>query len=513
MDTNELFVAIESQCDQLDGYLKDYFRTEVLNKQYGSIDPTNEKQIRSLKVSFESITGIPLDTLATPSNESDNDDLKTTTDKTLRSLGMGLKIIGKGLLYIIDAFISLLRLIFKALDKLLSRWLEVRKWGDRAVEALKEKTEGAVVRAADNIKEAKGHKGQKEGAATEGPATESIEVTKGKGFFSGKALEVTLTGDDAKIAHAFAGMQKKGDVEAKAKDYKDVGDFIVDFGAGVTKGLDVAAGFCQYADDQVKTMHNTMRIIRKMSNEISIGNDSAFKGGMGRALQLVDDVVEAISEDTNEHYTGNVLRKLRRPIDLYSHMHIEGTATEQAWTLHLPLVNARYAFSFEQKEISVGQNKTKSLGLVHYDGVKQSEVKVSSNEVHIKSELDANASFLSKGVMKVFDEVQSKLNALFGIVDMSEINTLQKEVKSLVDYFETAKAKLKGNKVSDEEQAILNGMFALTNYFARSLNNRILLINDTIKISEAQAKQANTAWKWLVESYPKMCKHAGYYKN
>ena len=203
-----------------------------------------------------------------------------------------------------------------------------------------------------------------------------------------------------------------------------------------------------------------------------------------------------------------MLRKLRRPIDLYSHMHIEGSATEQAWTLRLPLVNARYAFSFEEKEISVGQNKTKSLGLVHYDGVKQSEVKVSSNEVHIKSELGANETFLSKGVMKVFDEVQGKLNNLFGIVDMREIAELQKEVKSLVDYFETAKAKLKGNKVSDEEQAILNGMFALTNYFARSLNNRILLINDTIKISEAQAKQANIAWKWLVESYPKMCKHA-----
>lgn len=510
MVTNELFVAIESQCDQLDGYLKDYFRTETLNKQYGSIDPTNEKQIRSLKVSFESITGIPLDTLATPSNESDEDDLKTTTDKTLRSLGIGLKIIGRGLLYIVDAFISLLRLIFKALDKLLSKWLEVRKWGDRAAEALKEKTQGAIIRTADNIKEAKGHKGQK-GPAPDDSNTlsnESIEVTKGKGFFSGKTLEVTLTGDDAKIAHAFAGMQKKGDVEAKAKDYKDVGDFIVDFGAGVTKGLDVAAGFCQYADDQVKTMHNTMRMIRKMSNEISIGSDTAFKGGMGRALLLVDDVIEAISEDTNEHYTGNVLRKLRRPIDLYSHMHIEGSATEQAWTLHLPLVNARYAFSFEEKEINVGHNKTKSLGLVHYDGVKQSEVKVSSNEVHIKSELGANESFLSKGVMKVFDEVQGKLNNLFGIVDMREIAELQKEVKSLVDYFETAKAKLKGNKVSDEEQAILNGMFALTNYFARSLNNRILLINDTIKISEAQAKQANTAWNWLVESYPKMCKHA-----
>ena len=140
--------------------------------------------------------------------------------------------------------------------------------------------------------------------------------------------------------------------------------------------------------------------------------------------------------------------------------------------------------------------------------MKQSEVKVSSNEVHIKSELGANETFLSKGVMKVFDEVQSKLNNLFGIVDMREIAELQKEVKSLVDYFETAKAKLKGNKVSDEEQAILNGMFALTNYFARSLNNRILLINDTIKISEAQAKQANTAWKWLVDSYPRMCKHA-----
>lgn len=182
---NDYIYAAEAECDKLEDYLKEHLKGSKVLAVAEGLNWDNPKEYIALSVAIESITGIAL--------ERGDDDF------TLKEAAKGtLKFIGKAFWMLVKGIVTLIGIILKALGGLLMKVGEIDKWVADASVKVKKKTEEVIVDTAEKIQERELKKA----------VQESIDVKEGliSKVFNLDSLRMTLTEDDAKIAHMLVGI-------------------------------------------------------------------------------------------------------------------------------------------------------------------------------------------------------------------------------------------------------------------------------------------------------------------
>ena len=137
----DLIYAAESQCDKLEGYLKEHLKGSKVLAVAEGLDWDNPKELIALSVAIESVTGVGLE-----DNKEEGFTLKEAAKATL-------KVIGKAIWMLIKGIVTLIGIILKALGSLLMKVGELEKWVVDTSVKVKKKTESVITDTADKIQE------------------------------------------------------------------------------------------------------------------------------------------------------------------------------------------------------------------------------------------------------------------------------------------------------------------------------------------------------------------------
>lgn len=274
----DLIYAAESQCDKLEGYLKEHLKGSKVLAVAEGLDWDNPKELIALSVAIESVTGVGLE-----DNKEEGFTLKEAAKATL-------KVIGKAIWMLIKGIVTLIGIILKALGSLLMKVGEIDKWVASTSVKVKKKTEEVIIDTADKIQERELKKA----------AQESIDVEEGliSKVFKLDSLKMTLTGDDAKRARVLLGETANRTLPIDA--------FIEFAWNAIDESIPVGVWF----NDQKEVIELYFDSIIKHSGIVADALSQSIKTGkLGKLSDTVPKLIESVNNATETYLSQNAIEK------------------------------------------------------------------------------------------------------------------------------------------------------------------------------------------------------------
>lgn len=422
----ELSVAIESQLDTLDGYLKQHLQMCKIGIMADKTDWSNPREAMPLAVAVESITCVALE--AEEDEKKDHSWVKGAVVKSLVMIGRGAWIIFKGVL-------SLLAIITKLLSDLLWKLTELDKWMKEASRKAKAKTEEVVVDTAEKIKE------REERASKAKAGNEAFNVSQSalEAAFNLDSFSVTVTEEDARKVRQYSGIKSGSSLK--------IDEVLGSIASSLNE--DMGRLFKANENMQSNALKDVTYLLGRNREIASLLKDGLKDGTVsGHGLEeILKDVIQRQNEtvsaylDVNDDYS-----------DLYklfnAKEHVEVKFNQDSRKISIPTVGEIESIADSKALLTRKDNEYSSTPLT---------IQGSKAKFNRESYARYGMSF-GEDCMAAIEDAQKHISKLANETKavQSELSQTEKETQSL-------ESVLKNAKVPANEQALVNAAFTVMN--------------------------------------------------